>query len=401
VEKLSESDNVRAIAVRIGARIRSARHSRQPRLTLAELGGERLSVAMLSRLERGDVVPSIDTLLYLSRQLDLPLASLFDSAGNEDGHNAAELERGWALFHLGRYDASLRVLQALDQEPVARVGAVRALTKLGQLDRAADLLERIPDDVEARDLALGELAFARRLLPQALDALVRAAQHVSTTLWGRLRHAETLLLLARVHHLRGSHETALVSLRQALTALSGLATPADIADALLDQHDDPNKQRACCPRSQAGALALATYASRLSLTTLIALADAQSALGRQREAMASMRVAFDSALRGPLRDALETGALARLTEVSRQGAPDDSTAGTFALLGEGYRRAGQLVEAEEQFRFASASALASEHHDIAAAYLVRAATLWLQAGDRQRASALLQQAERVLLGAEA
>lgn len=406
MEKLSQSEQTRRLAVRIGARVRAARRARQPRLTLRQLGGERLSVAMLSRLERGDVVPSIDTLLYLSQQLDLSVAELLDPIPDEQQRRDAAIERAWALFHLHHYDDALRGFESVGDDPRGRVGAARALIKLMRLDTADALLARIEDATEGKDLALGELALARRALPQAVDLLGRAAQRVSAASdypiapLARLRIGETLLLLGRAQQFRGSHETALLSYRRALASIAGLMTTAEFAESLLELPPPASTAGAVAPAALAGTVALATYATQLSTTTLLALAEAQAALGRVRDSMASLRQALDAALARPLRESLESSGVPWIAEGPRAESHDDTVVGAFARLGDGYRRAGQFVEAEEQYRLAHAAALAAERGATAGAFLVRTATMWLQAGDRQRAHLVLQQAEAELLRAD-
>ena len=77
----------------IGERLRAARLAGRPPLRLADVAGERLTVGMLSKIERGRVSPSLGTLRYLAGRVGVPLAALF----GEDGPGRRRGRRGpWA-----------------------------------------------------------------------------------------------------------------------------------------------------------------------------------------------------------------------------------------------------------------------------------------------------------------
>ena len=79
----------------IGERLRAARLAGRPPLRLADVAGERLTVGMLSKIERGKVSPSLGTLRYLAGRVGVPLAALFGEAG-PGGPGAPGAPRPWA-----------------------------------------------------------------------------------------------------------------------------------------------------------------------------------------------------------------------------------------------------------------------------------------------------------------
>lgn len=66
-----------------GARLRQIRTMRK--LSLAELSQlSKISVAMLSHVERGNTMPSLTTLQRISQALDFPLSEMFRGVGEKD-----------------------------------------------------------------------------------------------------------------------------------------------------------------------------------------------------------------------------------------------------------------------------------------------------------------------------
>lgn len=86
----------------VGSRIRALRSARTPPMTLSELAGESLSVALVSKLERGLVNPSLATLVYLTSRLGVSVAALFDNqAGVDRARARGTLDASRARLLLG------------------------------------------------------------------------------------------------------------------------------------------------------------------------------------------------------------------------------------------------------------------------------------------------------------
>jgi transcriptional regulator with XRE-family HTH domain len=140
----------------IGARVRRARQARKPKMTLAQLAGTRLSISLVSKIERGHVWPSLPTLGYLAERLELPVASLLESddvplenpSVSPFEPRAGSLDRAEAYLGLGEPEAALALLdEQTDASPVqsAPVTALRALALLasGRLDEAVAAAQAI------------------------------------------------------------------------------------------------------------------------------------------------------------------------------------------------------------------------------------------------------------------
>jgi transcriptional regulator with XRE-family HTH domain len=84
-----------SVSRQIGATARRLRNSMG--LTLGEVAKRSgISAAMLSRLENGDVSPSLDTLAALTAALGVPLANLFNDVGKPRG-GAQHVPKGQGL----------------------------------------------------------------------------------------------------------------------------------------------------------------------------------------------------------------------------------------------------------------------------------------------------------------
>src|SRR3989442_8264394 len=133
--------------VTVGERLRRARMARSPRMTLAELAGERLSISLISKIERGLVQPSLATLAYLAERLDLPLAELVGGDAAGETERALALERARVALLNDEPAAALALSDGLDGDSEAKGAAlvrVRAMLALGRDDDALAGLERLP-----------------------------------------------------------------------------------------------------------------------------------------------------------------------------------------------------------------------------------------------------------------
>ncbi len=96
----------------IGEKIRKAR--RALGMTQATLAGDFVTRNMISRLESGDAMPSLDTLRYLSGQLGLPVSYFLEEDEDFDfyrkAHAIAPIREA---FSAGRYDEVIAKTEAL------------------------------------------------------------------------------------------------------------------------------------------------------------------------------------------------------------------------------------------------------------------------------------------------
>lgn len=386
----------------LGARLRRARLRRNPPLTLKQLAGDRLSAAMISRLERGDVLPSLDTLLYLAERLDVSIAALLDPAGVDRAAGAAAGERGRALLRLGRPEAALEQLTeslAIDPAGDAAFDRVEALVALGRAEDAAAAAATLPPSHPRTGRAVGLAQLARGRPVAAVAALRRAAEALGLpddahrpdrSPGARIAAAETLLALGRALDASGSRETAAITIRQAVRWLAGLTTTRDYALDVLARAD-----AAAATSTALEALADAAWAATLDVHARAALARVELRLGRRRDALAALGPALAPAPAGE--GSAEIASVVRdLAATDRGGSRYPASASPHAQAAAAHERVGDVAAAEEALRRAAIAERADGRPSLAASLLVEAATLWLRAGDRERALGLLAEAQSAL-----
>jgi transcriptional regulator with XRE-family HTH domain len=132
-----------AVRADVGTRIRAAR--RQRGWTLEFLGGGKLSRSFLSLVENGKASPSLRTLIYIARRLNVSVAYLV-SGGDETAEEAVELalELADAAVRGGRAEECLSILDEIVPLPQQEAQALHlrgwALLKLGQAEGAIPAL---------------------------------------------------------------------------------------------------------------------------------------------------------------------------------------------------------------------------------------------------------------------
>src|SRR5918999_491643 len=127
----------RALAKRIGQRIREARH--RAGLTQQQLAGDRYTKAYVSALETGIARPSMVALNFLAERLNLPASHFID-----EGHPAwTRLEVDMQLA-AGEWQSAADGYQALLEavnDALSRAGLLRGLAEaLARLDRGKDTI---------------------------------------------------------------------------------------------------------------------------------------------------------------------------------------------------------------------------------------------------------------------
>ncbi len=283
--------------VEVGARIRRARLRHRPPLTLAALAGEALSVGLVSKIERGLVNPSLQTLLYLAGRLGVSPAALVSDPTPEYDRSAAALAAARALLLLGDPAGAAALAAAAaggvssggpPSPPVAGEAAV--LTGIEVVDKAAaDAPAGVPVAWRARLLGLaaeallatGDAAGATARLVQASElvamgngspvppALAPGSDEPAELLLAR---AELAWVLGLIERRRGHRAAAEHSWARSLELFERLPPPA--AASL--------EVQLACGRTLAelgalheasGALETARHFYTRALTAAVALAD--------------------------------------------------------------------------------------------------------------------------------
>jgi transcriptional regulator with XRE-family HTH domain len=282
----------------IGARLRAARRARA--LTLADVAGKRLSVSLVSKIERDLVRPSLPTLEHLAERLGTTASALL---GTADGGSAGlALARAEAALAAGEPEEALLACRA-DPSPAA--GALRAAA-LVELDRddeaiaevdAAGRAGPLPPPVGARlELARGRVLAGRGLTDAAQEAFARALRLLRDD--QRDARAEVLLGMARLAERVGQRSTARSFFAQALADLSAAASPVRRAEAL--RRRAAAAEAAGDPVAAAAALVAAVEVASLAAAvqaraeTATRLAELELASGRPEQALQRYREASDS-----------------------------------------------------------------------------------------------------------
>ncbi|MDI6771125.1 MAG: helix-turn-helix transcriptional regulator [bacterium] len=177
--------------VPVGHRIRERR--RDLGMTQTHLAGEVYTKSFISQMESGHADPSMDTLRYLGRRLEMGLSSMAGSVA--DQHLAAvEGLLAWAqeARQAGRTDATRRAIEIgieIATAPALHRHLAEACLLLAEVeiesgsgDRAAGALERIPEPSVLADprvairkgLAEGLLALRKDDISEATAAFCRA-----------------------------------------------------------------------------------------------------------------------------------------------------------------------------------------------------------------------------------
>jgi transcriptional regulator with XRE-family HTH domain len=194
-------------------------------MTLASLAGDRVSVSLISRIERGLVRPSLTTLSFLAERLGTDVASL---VGGASGEEVLALAR--AVFAAtGDDPAAVVVATAGLASAEARLLRARALAAQGRDDEAFIELGMLEASAEA-ELLMAELAARRGARDEAQERYRRALGHLPSTA-ADLR-AEALCGLAGMADAGGGRATARSLYQQAARELASAASPRQRIRAL-------------------------------------------------------------------------------------------------------------------------------------------------------------------------
>ncbi len=390
-----------ALALRIGRRIRAARLARRPRMTLAELGGGEITAAMVSKIEHGQVLPSLPTLLYLARRLGIPPGELLGADGIQDALEQVLVAR--ALLAAGQHEQAVHAARHA-AERAQQTGAAaahgRALAVLAAALRATGRLEDASHALDhATALAAAQqdaeltaaLLVERALLELERGASTRAQEHLQEAV--RLARAEgvwpagaaqALLLLGREAERHRHLETARLLYRQAQGVLQELARPAARAAARLhrlQRTQDHAAREVALDACRAEELFALVEAQRLAAEVELRLGALALEEGRQDEAIRYLRHALDGGS--------PAGMEVRSTLAGAEPVREDDAELALARL---CRSRGDLAQFDELVERAIAARLRAGQRDAARRLLVERGDAWRDAGDYRRAAEAYRQA---------
>lgn len=95
---------------RVGTRIKAIRKNKK--ITQSELAGESITRNMLSRIENGLALPSLQTLVYIADRLSVPVSVLLDDTFLSDYTIAEAVRKAHGYMKEGLFDKALEVIQS-------------------------------------------------------------------------------------------------------------------------------------------------------------------------------------------------------------------------------------------------------------------------------------------------
>lgn len=224
----------------LGERIRQARKAR--RMTLQQVAGSRLSVSMLSRIETGQAMPSVETLQLIAEQLGHPLT--YFTTGTESGttrtgkHVALLLDLGDACLKNQAYeDARAYFEQARDAANHLQLRTLLARAELGlgitdfrlhdygraesHLLVAREFLDEEDEPLRVAEVHnyLGAIRFQRELYTDARREYETALRLIERGYDNHDLKSRILNNLASVHDILGEPEISVQLYHQALALL--------------------------------------------------------------------------------------------------------------------------------------------------------------------------------------
>jgi transcriptional regulator with XRE-family HTH domain len=229
-------------------------------MTLAALAGDKLSIALVSKIERGIANPSLATLDYLARRLDVSVGLLLDGAISRRAASRAALDRARSRLLLGDPAGAAIEAEAAAGEAAgvlrARLGGVAAEAHLtaNRSDRVAQLLQEASAVLGALPIAQAdtyEVTLSRAELSWTLGLAARShgalgdahrAWAASLGLLESLPHlapsdqylrAAVMGELGTLYERNGEYETARNLVARAASVAANLAQASGPAQALL------------------------------------------------------------------------------------------------------------------------------------------------------------------------
>ncbi len=131
----------------LGKKIRALRL--QKKMTQKEVVGDFITRNMLSQIESGVATPSMKTLEYLARVLDVPMFYLMEDEPEDRTMPSAMLQKAKRAYRDGDYDACLTNLQKVKEPFLEEANALKARASL----KRAQILLQAGEFQQAKDLA--------------------------------------------------------------------------------------------------------------------------------------------------------------------------------------------------------------------------------------------------------
>ena len=119
----------------LGEKIKLMRKDRG--LTQAQLAGDRITRNMLCEIEKGKATPSLDTLCYIAKELEVPPSYLLDESENPVGYfKRRTMPRIRELYQEGRFGECFRLCETLPETPDDEISFLMAHCALAEGKRA-------------------------------------------------------------------------------------------------------------------------------------------------------------------------------------------------------------------------------------------------------------------------
>lgn len=166
----------------LGKKIKEARLAKK--MTQAEVVGDFITRNMLSQIESGTATPSVKTLEYLCRVLELPLTYLMPSSDSVSDDCASVLARAKQLYLSGNYKELLAFEDPTgilsDEFHALKAKAnLNFAKKLSEHESVITLQEAIEHAKQAAELSQHGIYSNEAVKAEAMLVLSNLAQHLS------------------------------------------------------------------------------------------------------------------------------------------------------------------------------------------------------------------------------
>ncbi|MCL6598916.1 MAG: helix-turn-helix transcriptional regulator [Alicyclobacillus macrosporangiidus] len=233
----------------IGNKIRNRR--KELGLTQAQLAGNDINRSLISQIESGRCLPSLDTLKIISQRLDKPIAYFLNEDSFDDAASTLISMSETALQSGNTEEAIMKAKQAVSLSSLSGNTSIEArsylalglsLIKAYRLTEAVENLERAltyftlngdTKDIPICLLNLGHCYYMMEEFSKAKTIYQRSLQHTSFRKTNLALHAETLVFLGSTLVRLGDLPEALGVFQSALSELRFLYEPKLMINAYL------------------------------------------------------------------------------------------------------------------------------------------------------------------------
>ena len=126
----------------LGRRLKEARLARK--MTQSEVVGDFITRNMLSQIESGNAMPSVKTLEYLAKKLEIPIEQLMADEEREET-TLERLLQAKEYFRKGRYEEAIELLEQRDEKTTLIGDEVSAILARCYLQLAVHQKELLDD----------------------------------------------------------------------------------------------------------------------------------------------------------------------------------------------------------------------------------------------------------------